>query len=144
MFSIIDNGQGFDTTRQGYLGVGLLSMQERMKALGGDVQVVSTPGKGTRVVAYCNRLGVDTTMAGDEEEVTKSGKLAQYLQRRSMKYVLENNGAGYVFGKPSMADKSAVGAINRPLQIFWGTGLFRLANSKVRGIYGRHHFYIDY
>jgi signal transduction histidine kinase len=55
--SVIDNGQGFDTTRQGYLGVGLLSMQERMKALGGDVQVQSTPGKGTRVVAFCNRLG---------------------------------------------------------------------------------------
>ncbi len=63
--SIADNGQGFDTTRQGHLGVGLLSMQERMKALGGDVQVESTPGKGTRVVAYCNRLGVDTTTTGD-------------------------------------------------------------------------------
>jgi two-component system, NarL family, sensor histidine kinase LiaS len=63
--SIVDNGQGFDTTHQTYLGVGLLSMQERMKALGGDVQVESTPGKGTRVVAYCNRLGVDTTTTGD-------------------------------------------------------------------------------
>jgi len=68
--SIVDNGRGFDTTRQGYLGVGLLSMQERMKALGGDVQVESTPGKGTRVVAYCNRLGVDTAMVGDKGEVT--------------------------------------------------------------------------
>ena len=68
--SIVDNGQGFDTTRQGYLGVGLLSMQERMKALGGDVQVESTPGKGTRVVAFCNRLGVDTAMVGDKGEVT--------------------------------------------------------------------------
>ena len=63
--SITDNGQGFDTTPQGHLGVGLLSMQERMKALGGDVQVESTPGKGTRVVAYCNRLGVDTTKIGN-------------------------------------------------------------------------------
>jgi two-component system, NarL family, sensor histidine kinase LiaS len=71
--SIVDNGQGFDMTRQGYPGVGLLSMQERMKALGGDVQVESTPGKGTRVVAFCNRLGVDTTIVGDEgtkDEVT--------------------------------------------------------------------------
>src|SRR6266567_2379889 len=68
--SIVDNGQGFDTTHQTYLGVGLLSMQERMKALGGDVQVESTPGKGTRVFAYCNRLGVDTAMVGDEGEVT--------------------------------------------------------------------------
>ena len=66
--SIVDNGQGFDTTRQGQLGVGLLSMQERMKALGGDVQVESTPGKGTRVVAYCNRSGVDSDIVSDEGE----------------------------------------------------------------------------
>ena len=66
MLSIIDNGQGFDTTRQGQLGVGLLSMQERMKALGGDVLVESTAGKGTRVVAYCNRLGVDSDIVSDE------------------------------------------------------------------------------
>ena len=74
--SIADNGQGFDTTRQGYLGVGLLSMQERMKALGGDIRVESTPGKGTRVVAFCNRLGVDTATEGDggaETEVSQPG-----------------------------------------------------------------------
>ncbi len=59
--SVIDNGQGFDTTRQGHIGVGLHSMQERMKALGGDAQVESTPGKGTRIIAYCKRLGVDTS-----------------------------------------------------------------------------------
>ena len=72
-FTIVDNGQGFDTTRQGQLGVGLLSMQERMKALGGDVRVESAPGKGTRVVAYCNRLGVDTAIEGDEDEVSQTG-----------------------------------------------------------------------
>jgi NarL family two-component system sensor histidine kinase LiaS len=71
--SIVDNGQGFDTTRQRYPGVGLLSMRERMKALGGDVQVESTPGKGTRVVAFCNRLGVDTVVVGDEDKVSQSG-----------------------------------------------------------------------
>jgi NarL family two-component system sensor histidine kinase LiaS len=65
--SIVDNGQGFDTARQGYMGVGLLSMHERMKALGGDVQVESTPGKGTRVVAFCNRLGVDKARVGYED-----------------------------------------------------------------------------
>ena len=70
-FSVVDNGQGFDSTSQGDLGVGLLSMQERMKALGGDVQVESTPGKGTCVVAFCNRLGVDTAMAGDEGKVSQ-------------------------------------------------------------------------
>jgi NarL family two-component system sensor histidine kinase LiaS len=76
--SIADNGQGFDTTRQGHLGVGLLSMQERMKALGGDVQVESTPGKGTRVVARCNRLGVDTATAGDGDA---KREVSQQIQR---------------------------------------------------------------
>ncbi|HEY6284422.1 MAG TPA: sensor histidine kinase, partial [Ktedonobacteraceae bacterium] len=76
--SIADNGQGFDTTRQGHLGVGLLSMQERMKALGGDVQVDSTPSKGTRVVAYCNRLGIDTAIVGDEGA---KGEVTTQIQR---------------------------------------------------------------
>ncbi len=76
--SIADNGQGFDTTRQGHLGVGLLSMQERMKALGGDVQVESTPGKGTRVIARCNRLGVDTATAGDGDA---KREVSQQIQR---------------------------------------------------------------
>jgi NarL family two-component system sensor histidine kinase LiaS len=74
--SVVDNGQGFDTAHEGRLGVGLLSMQERMKSLGGDVRVESTPGKGTRIVAYCNRLGVDTTTIGNggtEGEVSQSG-----------------------------------------------------------------------
>ncbi len=68
--SVVDNGQGFDTTRQGRLGVGLLSMQERMKALGGDLQVESTPGKGTCIIASCKRLGLgtsDATAASIEE-----------------------------------------------------------------------------
>jgi len=85
--SITDNGQGFDTTRQGYLGVGLLSMQERMKALGGDVQVESTPGKGTRVIAYCKRLGVDTFTSGDEgveREISQPG-LVQYRSTKEYK-----------------------------------------------------------
>ncbi len=55
--SVIDNGLGFDTAQQGHLGVGLHSMQERMKALGGDVHIESSPEKGTRIVAACNRLG---------------------------------------------------------------------------------------
>jgi two-component system, NarL family, sensor histidine kinase LiaS len=76
--SVLDNGQGFDTANQGHLGVGLLSMQERMKALGGDVQVESAPGKGTRVLAFCNRLGVDTASVDDEG--TK-GEVTTHIQR---------------------------------------------------------------
>jgi two-component system, NarL family, sensor histidine kinase LiaS len=54
--SIIDNGQGFDTTAQEASGVGLHSMQERMKPLGGEVQIKSVFGKGTQIIVHCNRL----------------------------------------------------------------------------------------
>lgn len=60
--SIVDNGQGFDTAQQGRaeaMGVGLLSMRERMKALAGDVAIESTPGQGTQVIAHCKRLGIE-------------------------------------------------------------------------------------
>ncbi|GAC1379031.1 MAG: hypothetical protein NVSMB33_03920 [Ktedonobacteraceae bacterium] len=69
--AVVDNGQGFDTTSQGRLGVGLLSMQERMKALGGDVQLESTSGKGTRIVAYCRRSDVgisDASTASNDKD----------------------------------------------------------------------------
>jgi NarL family two-component system sensor histidine kinase LiaS len=74
--SVTDNGQGFDVAQHGRLGVGLLSMQERMKALGGDVQVESTPGKGTRIIAHCQRLGIgssDTRAEADEKNTNNSG-----------------------------------------------------------------------
>jgi NarL family two-component system sensor histidine kinase LiaS len=58
--SVIDNGQGFDTTRHKHLGVGLLSMQERMRALGGDVQIESTSRKGTHVIACCKQASIGT------------------------------------------------------------------------------------
>ena len=51
--SVTDNGQGFDVTTTERKGIGLLSMRERMQALGGDVDIESQPGKGTRVVAHC-------------------------------------------------------------------------------------------
>jgi NarL family two-component system sensor histidine kinase LiaS len=56
--TILDNGYGFDSERLENRGVGLFSMQERMKALGGDVKLESVPGKGTCITAFCNRLGV--------------------------------------------------------------------------------------
>jgi signal transduction histidine kinase len=50
--SITDEGQGFDiheTKRTG--GLGLVSMQERMRLLQGTIAVHSSPGQGTRVEA---------------------------------------------------------------------------------------------
>lgn len=66
--AVLDNGQGFDPANLERQGVGLHSMQERMKTLGGDAHLESTPGQGTRVVAFCNRLGV-TGETDSEQEV---------------------------------------------------------------------------
>ena len=63
--SIIDNGQGFDTSAQELSGVGLHSMQERMKTLGGDVQIKSALKQGTQVIVHCNRL-----LQNSEKELT--------------------------------------------------------------------------
>ncbi len=48
-----DNGQGFDPARLGSARVprfGLSTMRERAEAVGGTLQIVSTPGRGTKVI----------------------------------------------------------------------------------------------
>lgn len=45
-----DDGPGFDTTSVSE-GVGLQSMRDRLGAVGGHVEIISAPGRGTRVVA---------------------------------------------------------------------------------------------
>jgi NarL family two-component system sensor histidine kinase LiaS len=57
--TIQDNGQGFDPAHPAHRGVGLHSMQERIKALGGDLHLESSPGLGTLIIAHCLRLGVE-------------------------------------------------------------------------------------
>ena len=52
--TIQDNGRGFHPEQLGARGVGLLSMQERMKALGGEATIESTPERGTRLIARCS------------------------------------------------------------------------------------------
>lgn len=46
---IIDNGRGFTAVDDDGSGLGLHSMRERMKILGGDVQIESTLGVGTKI-----------------------------------------------------------------------------------------------
>ncbi|MGW8249321.1 MAG: sensor histidine kinase [Anaerolineales bacterium] len=49
---IADDGQGFDVSqKEASSGRGLLSMRERAAAFRGSLQVISTPGSGTRIVA---------------------------------------------------------------------------------------------
>ena len=55
LLSIQDNGQGFALAGTKGKGLGLLSMQERMNALGGDASIESTKEQGTHVVARCSK-----------------------------------------------------------------------------------------
>jgi signal transduction histidine kinase len=49
--SIKDDGIGFETPERSRGGLGLLGMAERVKQLGGGLDVVSSPGKGTSIHA---------------------------------------------------------------------------------------------
>jgi signal transduction histidine kinase len=48
---VSDNGRGFDATSSFPGHLGLHSMQERVKSLGGELQIESAPGQGTRIRA---------------------------------------------------------------------------------------------
>jgi signal transduction histidine kinase len=52
--SICDNGSGFQTHIERLTGIGLQSMRERAKLLGGALQVESKIGEGTQI---CLRIG---------------------------------------------------------------------------------------
>lgn len=48
---VSDNGRGFDATASFPGHLGLHSMQERVKSLGGELKIESAPGQGTRIRA---------------------------------------------------------------------------------------------
>jgi PAS domain S-box-containing protein len=49
---INDNGVGFEPLKRNGMSLGLASMRERMRLLGGALDVVSAPGRGTHVRAW--------------------------------------------------------------------------------------------
>ena len=50
---IIDNGEGFNIDKtEAYLGHGLANMQRRTRKAGGGIQIDSSPGNGTKVIAW--------------------------------------------------------------------------------------------
>ncbi|HEX2918763.1 MAG TPA: sensor histidine kinase, partial [Edaphobacter sp.] len=49
--TVRDDGVGFDRTKVGDAGFGIAGMQARMHRLGGNVQIETTPGSGTTVIA---------------------------------------------------------------------------------------------
>lgn len=64
VLEIVDNGEGFHPEASRGSGLGLSSMAARAREAGGSLEVVSSPGKGTRVVV---RLGVGPDEAADFE-----------------------------------------------------------------------------
>ncbi|MEI7025130.1 sensor histidine kinase [Paenibacillus sp. y28] len=47
--TIRDNGVGFDLEEKKHTSYGLVSMQERVNEIGGTIQMITAPGKGTRI-----------------------------------------------------------------------------------------------
>jgi len=47
-FGVVDDGSGFAPAERSN-GIGLQSMRDRIDALGGELEVISAPGAGTRV-----------------------------------------------------------------------------------------------
>lgn len=54
--TVRDNGQGFVAGEDHQPGIGLSSMKERMRYLGGDIRIESIAAKGVSITARCKRL----------------------------------------------------------------------------------------
>lgn len=51
LLRIADNGAGFDLQPEGTTGLGLASMRERVRSVGGKIELTSAPMKGTKIEA---------------------------------------------------------------------------------------------
>jgi signal transduction histidine kinase len=61
--TVSDNGKGFSVENRNGHGIGLVSMRERIDALGGQLAIISTPGEGTIIQV---RISLDSqVMAGE-------------------------------------------------------------------------------
>ena len=57
--TIVDDGVGFDVDGAWGRGLGLISVHERIEAIGGTFQIHSSPGAGTRVAVRAPTNHVD-------------------------------------------------------------------------------------
>ncbi|WP_274366212.1 sensor histidine kinase [Paenibacillus thermotolerans] len=65
--SIRDNGIGFEMDQKKQASYGLMSMAERVNEIGGFINIVSAPGKGTKI-----EIRVPVMLEGEEEHVGES------------------------------------------------------------------------
>jgi signal transduction histidine kinase len=49
LFAVVDDGRGFDQALRSERGAGFVNMADRVGAIGGSVEIQSTPSRGTRV-----------------------------------------------------------------------------------------------
>ena len=61
--TVRDNGIGFDMDNQKHASYGLVSMRERVNEVGGSINIVTAPDKGTRIEIRVPLVKVD---GGDE------------------------------------------------------------------------------
>jgi signal transduction histidine kinase len=63
---VSDSGSGFDPrVAGGQGGLGFVSMQERLRLVGGQIEIGSQPGRGTRVVAWAPLPAEDAPAPGN-------------------------------------------------------------------------------
>jgi signal transduction histidine kinase len=76
--TIVDNGAGFDVEAAWGNGVGLVSMVERLEAIGGILRIDSRPGQGTRL-----RASVPAKLVKDTDESSPQLSAASATPRTS-------------------------------------------------------------
>jgi signal transduction histidine kinase len=65
--TVTDDGAGFDVKSTEGRGLGLISMRERLEAVGGTLRIDSVEGRGTRVEAVVPAIGASDVTAGHAE-----------------------------------------------------------------------------
>jgi signal transduction histidine kinase len=68
---VSDSGRGFDLESvKGVAGLGLISMRERLRLVGGHLSIESEPSRGTRICARIPRVATDTKNDQDLDELS--------------------------------------------------------------------------
>jgi len=67
VLTVTDDGAGFDVDAVDGRGLGLVSMRERLEAVGGTLRIQSAPGQGTRVEAAVPAIVAAEAAAGHAE-----------------------------------------------------------------------------